>query len=128
MLYRYVTFKKDKDECWHIDHIGYSSKLTYDYKVTNIKSNEHYSNYIINIDKGYNIVDKSGRTIYDNDLIKTSKNRIFLVKRKNNRETPTFINIKNSLDKHSILYIDKTDWEIIGNIYNMNMFNFNTLS
>ena len=85
MLYRYVTFKKDKDDSWYINHIGYSSKLTYDYKVTNVKSNEYFANYIINIDKGYDIIDKFGKVIYDNDLIKTSKNQIYLVKRKSNR-------------------------------------------
>lgn len=129
MLYRFVTFKKNKDHSgWYINHIGYSSRLTYDIKTTNIEPNELYSNYIITIDKGYNIVDKFGKIIYDNDLIKTSKNQIFLVKRKNNRKTPTFINVKNSLIRHSILYFDKVDWEIIGNIYNTNMFNFNTLN
>jgi hypothetical protein len=125
MLYRYVKFKKhpNYDTIWNVDHIGYSSKLTYDTKVTGIKPNEDYSTYILNIDKGYlDILDDKGRSIYDNDLIKTQNGEIYIVKHKKNRKTPIFINVMNSKIKHSTLYFDNISWELMGNAYNFDMF------
>lgn len=126
MLFRYVTFKKNNCSDWYVDHIGYSSKLTYDYKVTNVKMSEPYNTYIINIDKSYDILDKQGNIIYDNDLIK-AENKVFLVKKKQNRKTPIFINMDNLKESHTILYLNKVDWELIGNVYNLDTFNFNKL-
>lgn len=126
MLFRYVTFKKNNCSDWYVDHIGYSSKLTYDFKVTNVKTSEPYNTYIINIDKSYDILDKQGNIIYDNDLIK-AENKVFLVKKKQNRKTPIFINMDNLKESHTILYLNKVDWELIGNVYDLDTFNFNKL-
>lgn len=126
MLFRYVTFKKNNCSDWYVDHIGYSSRLTYDYKVTNVKMSEPYNTYIINIDKSYDILDKQGNIIYDNDLIK-AENKVFLVKKKKNRKTPIFINMDNLKESHTILYLNKVDWELIGNVYDLDTFNFNKL-
>ena len=121
MAYRYVKFKKCSGYdgmLWDIDYIGYSSKLTYETKVTGIKTGEDYSTYILNIDKGYmDILDKNGRIVYDNDIIKTEKNELFIVKRKRNRKTPVFININDSKIKHSILYFENISWELVSNAY-----------
>lgn len=126
MLFRYVTFKKNNCSDWYVDHIGYSSRLTYDFKVTNVKASEPYNTYIINIDKSYDILDKQGNIIYDNDLIK-AENKVFLVKKKQNRKTPIFINMDNLKESHTILYLNKVDWELIGNVYDLDTFNFNKL-
>ena len=125
MLYRYVKFKKhpNYDMIWNIDHIGYSSRLTYDMNITGIKSGEDYSTYVLNIDKGYlDILDNNGRPLYDNDLVKTQSGEIYIVKHKKNRKTPIFINVMNSKIKRSILYFNNISWELIGNAYIMDMF------
>lgn len=127
MLYRYITFKKNKNLNWYVDHIGYSSKLTYDADITGVTTMESLSNYIIKLDKGYDITDNKGNVIYDNDLIKVDK-KIFIVKRKMNRKTPTFVNIKDCKECHSILYLNKFNWKLTGNIYNSDLFNLNSLS
>ena len=115
--YRYVTYKKNKNNEWKVENIAYASRLNYSKEFTGVDTSLPINTYRLRIDRNLG-KDDTGKYIYENDVIKDEvNNKVYSLER---RSTGTFL-IEVGTNYEQSLYSAQHYphiWHLISNIYN----------
>lgn len=114
-LYRVVTFKKD-DCDWKLNNIGYTPRLSYGKKTTNVEPTAKIGTYKLFIDRSTNKLDVNGKLIFENDIVEDETKARFFVKRGNIDQRFKYMNVSSGecLDQ---LEVDDRVWKVVNNLY-----------
>ena len=110
-LYRYVTYKKDE-----VCHISDANAFNYSNLITGLTDKDKLGEYHIELDRSTGMIDKSQKMIFQNDYVKNSDGKVYLVEWCQDK-LGFVLRTDDPNDTLESLDITSKTWSVVGNVH-----------